>query len=105
MSYERTDATCIREELTNTGAQSWGSFIYRTCSYDDEARWEQFLSCMKGFAEKNLLSVRERRRDGEAILPQLEWKVQQDPALENCSKEEIWRYAFIILIYAMANVL
>ncbi|GFF24613.1 hypothetical protein IFM58399_00728 [Aspergillus lentulus] len=91
MSYERTDATCIREELTKTGAQSWGFFIYRTCSYHDESQWEQFLSRMKGFAEKNHLSARERGRDGEAILPQLEWNVQQHPALENCSKEEIWR--------------
>jgi hypothetical protein len=95
MAYERTDATCIREELTKTGVQSWGFFIYRTCSYDDEARWEQFLSCMKSFAEENLLSAWERRRDGEAILPHVEWNVQQDAALENCSKEEIWRYAFI----------
>ncbi|KAF4163925.1 hypothetical protein CNMCM6936_000149 [Aspergillus lentulus] len=97
MSYERTDATCIREELTKTGAQSWGFFIYRTCSYDDESQWEQFLSRMKGFAEKNLLSARERGRDGEAIFPQLEWNVQQDPALENCSKEGIWRHVFINL--------
>ncbi|RHZ57399.1 uncharacterized protein CDV56_105740 [Aspergillus thermomutatus] len=55
------------------------------------SRWEQFLERMKGFARKTLLSARERGRDGEAILNQLEWNVQQNPALDNCSKEEIWR--------------
>lgn len=82
----------IREELTKTRQQAWGFFIYRTCYYNNDARWKQFMERLKEFAQKSLLSRWEREPDGEAMLEQLEYNVQQDPLLENCSKVEIWRY-------------
>jgi hypothetical protein len=62
---------------------------------------------MKGFAEMNLLSPWERGGDGEAIFPQLEWNVQSDPELDNCSKEEVWRYVLLLakLNNALTNVI
>lgn len=90
----RSDAAYIREELAKYGDQTWGLFIYRTCYYDDDARWESFLERIKGFAQKNLLNPRTHNSngDGQAILDQLEWNIQSDTSLEACLKEEIWRY-------------
>jgi hypothetical protein len=96
MANLRSDATCIRDELTKYGDQTWGFFIYRTCYYNDDARWESFLERMEGFAQRTLLDPRTHNSngDGQALYDQLEWNIQSDPSLEGCSKEEIWRYEF-----------
>ncbi|KAJ5645770.1 hypothetical protein N7490_002142 [Penicillium lividum] len=93
MANNWSDATCIRNNLAAERQDIWGFFFYRTCCYDDDAQWESFLERMKAFAEKALLNPRTANKngDGEILLGQLEWNIQSDPSLDNCSYEEVWR--------------
>jgi hypothetical protein len=94
MATTRTDATRVRDEMATKRQNSWGFFFYRTCYYDDDTRWERFLERMKAIAKMRLLDSRTENKngDGEFLLGQLEWNVQSDPSLDNCSYEEVWRY-------------
>ncbi|OJJ83780.1 uncharacterized protein ASPGLDRAFT_82485 [Aspergillus glaucus CBS 516.65] len=76
-----TDATCIREHLLRINEKKWGFFIYRTCYYDDPGRWNRFMEQLKGFARIGLLNY-DPEGDGAAIIDDLEWNVQDDPAME-----------------------
>ncbi|KAJ5643143.1 uncharacterized protein N7484_005650 [Penicillium longicatenatum] len=93
MATTRTDATCVRDDMAADRQNTWGFFFYRTCYYDDDARWESFLERMKAFAEMVLLDPNSENEngDGEVLLGQLEWNIQSDPSLDNCSYEEVWR--------------
>lgn len=87
-----TDATCIREHLQDSHQEKWGFFIYRTCYYDDPERWNQFMDRLKEFARRNLLnSANDLEGDGEAIIDGLEWNIQEDPAMDGCSVDEVRR--------------
>lgn len=94
MATSRTDATRVRDDMMAHRQNTWGFFFYRTCYYDDDARWESFLERMKAFAEMELLDPDKENKngDGEVLLCQLEWNIQSDPSLDNSSYEEVWRY-------------
>ncbi|PYI36200.1 hypothetical protein BP00DRAFT_421584 [Aspergillus indologenus CBS 114.80] len=84
------DVREIRALLDKKGEQSWGLFIYRACSYNDDSQWERFMERFKGFARERIQWF-EETDGGEPILHRLEWNVQEDPALETCSMQDIWR--------------
>lgn len=91
-----TDATCIREHLLRINEKKWGSFIYRTCYYDDPERWNRFMERLKVFARIGLLNY-DPEGDGAAIIDDLKWNVQDDPAMEGCPVDDVrWLAPFPI---------
>jgi hypothetical protein len=94
LAKNESEATRILRDVARDREETWGFFFYRTCYYNDDTRWESFLERMKEFAESTLLKPRSYNKDGggQILLSKLECNVQSYPALDGCSKEEIWRY-------------
>ncbi|KAJ6035470.1 hypothetical protein N7499_002621 [Penicillium canescens] len=68
MATLRSDATYIRDKLTRDVDQTWGFFIYRTCYYNDDARWENFLERIRH--RELMRSMRSLYEDYDATLVQ-----------------------------------
>lgn len=92
----RNDATRIREfledllEFEHISDKKWGFFIYHTWYYDSPERRNQFMSRLMEFAHVNLLnSSIDSEGDGAAIIDYLEWNIQEDPAMERCSVDDV----------------
>lgn len=92
MSITSTDADTIRQGMAEFHVEAWGFTIYRTCYYNDDDRWERFLERFKDYAKAELFDSSIFGDTGREVWSQLQWTVYQDPALEGCSKEDIWRY-------------
>jgi hypothetical protein len=65
--------------------------------YDNDTRWEQFMGRMKEFARQKLVCSQTLVQTVRRIWGELEWKVQEDPGLKNCTKEVIWWYTALTL--------
>lgn len=74
--HNRTDASNIREYLQEYDEDKWGFTIYRTCYYDEQVCWNQFMERLKDFARINALSPpSSRESDGAVSIDLLEWYV------------------------------
>lgn len=90
--YNRTDATRVRERPQDINQQKWGFFIYHTCYYHNPAICIQSMGRLKEFARRKLLnSDLDLEGDGAAIIDDLEWNIQEDPAMDRCSIDEARR--------------
>lgn len=99
MDMNESEATRILRAMARGREEAWGFFFYRTCYYNDDTRWGNFLERMKEFAESTLLKPRSYNKDGggQILLNKLDWNIQSHPSFDGCSKEEIWRYELYCL--------
>lgn len=81
--------------ILHSRSEKWGFVVYRCCSYDNNERWVQFMKKLNEFAMYRL----GQDEAGEQIKHQLDWDVQEDPALDGCAKEEVRKYVKSCLQY------
>jgi hypothetical protein len=88
VSYWSTasSADMIRDLNDCYGLKKWGWVIYR-CTYGDDPAWHRFLDQLKDH-QTELLRETYRADD---LVPSWDWIVQEDPALDGATKDEVRR--------------
>ena len=84
--YNATDAEIIRDLNDFYGLKKWGFVIYR-CTYGDDAAWSRFMDRLNRHNE-DVLRANEQASD---FVASYNWTVQEDPALEGATKDEVRR--------------
>ncbi len=80
------------QTLQRAGFPPWGFVLVRT-DYSSESRWEQFQKKLDGMCDEQLSS---ETGDGlEKVQETLEFKMIEDPRLQDVSAEEARRYVMI----------
>lgn len=79
--------------VTRRGNESTFGFVFYRCySYDDNARWADFMGIVKRWALHGL----ESETDGITIKDRMILDVVEDPASSNADKNEIRRSVFLL---------
>lgn len=82
-----TDTGDIISDLLNFyGLHKWGFVVYR-CTYGDDDAWARFMDQLNRCTTYDLVEL----YDKADLANRLDWNVQQDPALEGASKDEVCR--------------
>ena len=74
----------IRKWLANHEPHGkWGFVIYR-CTYGDDARWARFMDILNARVRQSL-----EFEGALDLMNSLDWTVQEDPTLQDASKDEV----------------
>ena len=77
------DGEHIRQDLERNPALKWGFIVYR-CTYGDDDAWAKFMEYLNTRVRLNLIED-----DCEDLWDRLDWCVQEDPALDNATSEDV----------------
>lgn len=85
-------STKILNYMSDANETTFGFVFYRCCSYDNDARWSDFMIRMNAWAIWGL----EGEADGIAIRDRLSLETVEDPTLVGASKEDIRMSVFLL---------
>lgn len=85
-TLETTEAERITDLLNFYRLRRWGFVIYR-CTYGDDVAWSRFLDHLN----KRKDYVLEDCYCTPELAASIDWNVQEDPALDGASKDEVRR--------------
>jgi hypothetical protein len=81
---ETTETERINDMLKHYHLQKWGFIIYR-CTYGDDSAWDRFMHRLNACKDAALIDM----YDDEYLAKHLDWNVQQDPSLDNATKDQV----------------
>ena len=74
--------------LQDNPTAKFGFVVYR-CTYGNDADWKLFMDALNAQAQNTL-----EANGMDALHSRLDWNVQEDPALDEASYDEVRRHVF-----------